>query len=256
MNPLLKWCYQWAVPHFLYPRIQAALPWLAWITLILLAIGLYLGLVWAPPDYQQGEAFRIIYVHVPAAWLSMGVYVAMAMMAIGVLVWRSKMAELSLIASAPIGAAFTFLALVTGAIWGQPMWGTWWVWDARLTSELILLFIYIGIYALYEAIEDKRQAAKAASLMTLVGLINIPIIHYSVIWWNTLHQPPTLSKLDTPSIHIDMLIPLLVMLVAFKLLYVWMLMVRLKLSLLTRYAHTPWVKALALQQVKNDKEPK
>lgn len=253
MNPILKWCYQLAVPHMLYPRIQAWLPWVALITFSLLAVGLYMGLVIAPADYQQGEAFRIIYVHVPAAWLSMAVYVAMALMAVSVLVWRIQVAELALVASAPIGAAFTLIALITGAIWGKPMWGAWWVWDARLTSELILLFIYIGIFVLYDAIEDKRQAGKAVSLMTLVGLVNIPIIHYSVIWWNTLHQPPSLSKFDTPSIHIDMLIPLLIMLLAFKLLYLLILMLRMRLSLIERQQQAAWVKTLIMPATSGDK---
>lgn len=244
MHPILKWFYQLAVPHFLYPRIQAWLPWVAGLSLVTLGLGLVWGLVWAPADYQQGDAFRIIYVHVPAAWLSMMVYVAMAVMAITVLVWRVQMAEVALIASAPIGAAFTLMALFTGAIWGKPMWGAWWVWDARLTSELILLFIYLGIFALYQAIEDKRQAGKAASLMTLVGLVNIPIIHYSVIWWNTLHQPPSLSKFEAPSIHLDMLWPLLVMLLAFKLLYFWMLLLRMRTDLVARHSQAPWVQAL------------
>lgn len=243
MNPILKWLYQWAVPREAFARIQAWLPWVGLLTVLVLLFGLYLSFWYAPADYQQGEAFRIMYVHVPSAWLSMAVYVAMAAMALSVLVWRVQMAQYALIASAPIGAGFTLMALVTGAIWGQPMWGTWWVWDARLTSELILLFIYLGIYALYEAIEDKRQAAKAASLMTLVGLVNIPIIHYSVIWWNTLHQPPSLSKLDTPSIHIDMLIPLLVMLVAFKLLYLLWLLLRVRVILVQTYAQSTWLKA-------------
>ncbi len=241
MNPILKWLYQWAVPRVLFARIEAGLPWLSALAAVTLLLGLGLSFFYAPADYQQGEAFRIMYVHVPAAWLSMAVYVAMAAMALSVLVWRVEVAQYALMSSAPIGAAFTLMALVTGAIWGQPMWGTWWVWDARLTSELILLFIYLGIYALYEAIEDKRQAAKAASLMTLVGLVNIPIIHYSVIWWNTLHQPPSLSKLDTPSIHIDMLIPLLVMLLAFKLLYLVWLFLRVRLALLLAYAHSAWL---------------
>jgi heme exporter protein C len=241
MNPILKWLYQWAIPRALFARIEAWLPWLSVLAGAMLGLGLGLSFFYAPADYQQGEAFRIMYVHVPAAWLSMAVYVAMAAMALSILVWRVEVAQYALISSAPIGAAFTLMALVTGAIWGQPMWGTWWVWDARLTSELILLFIYLAIYALYEAIEDKRQAAKAASLMTLVGLVNIPIIHYSVIWWNTLHQPPSLSKLDTPSIHIDMLIPLLVMLVAFKLLYVVWLFLRVRLALVLAYAHSTWL---------------
>jgi heme exporter protein C len=255
MNSILKWFYQLAVPHFLYPRIERLWPVLAIVTFVCLAVGVVWGLVWAPADYQQGEAFRIIYVHVPAAWLSMMVYMVMAGMALGVLVWRTQMAEMALIASAPIGAAFTLIALFTGAIWGKPMWGAWWVWDARLTSELILLFIYLGIFALYQAIEDKRQAAKAASLLTLVGVINIPIIHYSVIWWNTLHQPPSLSKFEAPSIHPDMLWPLLLILLAFKLLYLLLLLLRLRWMLLVRFAHSGWVqKMLSVSKTESNNE--
>lgn len=251
MNSVLKWLYQLDVPHFLYPRIQAWLPWVLGLSLIFLIAGLFAGLVIAPTDYQQSDAFRIIYVHVPAAWLSMFVYVAMAIMAVSILVWRSKTAELSLIASALIGAAFTLIALVTGAIWGKPMWGTWWVWDARLTSELILLFIYLGIYALYSAFENASQGAKAASVFTLVGLVNIPIIHYSVIWWNTLHQPPSISKFDTPSIHVDMLWPLFLMAIAFQLIYFLLLLLQLRFSLLERYQNSGWVQAMLDKRAEN-----
>lgn len=244
MNSVKKWFYQLGTPHFLYPRIQAWWPWLFVVTGLLLAVGLVSGLVLAPADYQQGEAFRIMYLHVPAAWLSMMVYAAMAVMAVMILVWRIAVAELALAASALIGAGFTLVTLLTGAIWGKPMWGAWWVWDARLTSELILLFIYLGIYLLYHSIDDRRHAGKAASLMTLVGLVNLPVIHYSVTWWNTLHQPPSLSKFEAPSIHFDMLWPLLVMLVAFQLLYLLLLLLQMRLMLLQRHANSGWVQAM------------
>ena len=160
------------------------------------------------------------------------------------LIWRLKLAEVVVISSAPIGASFTFLALVTGSIWGKPMWGTWWVWDARLTSELILLFLYLGVIALYNAIDDKRTAARATAILSIVGVVNIPIIHYSVEWWNTLHQGPTVSKFDAPSIDIRMLIPLLVMAVAFKLFYAVVVLMRARCELLERERNTQWVSEL------------
>ena len=168
----------------------------------------------------------------------------MAVMGGIALVWHIKLAEVMLISSAPIGAGFTFIALVTGSLWGKPMWGTWWVWDARLTSELILLFLYLGVTSLYGAIEDKRDAARAVSILALVGVVNIPIIHYSVEWWNTLHQGPTVSKMDKPSIHISMLIPLLLMAVAFKVYYAIAVLQAAKLELLKREASAQWVKNL------------
>ena len=206
--------------------------------------GLYGGLVMAPADYQQGDSYRIIYIHVPAAWMSLFIYVLMAIMGAIALVWHMKLAEVMLIASAPIGAGFTFIALVTGSLWGKPMWGTWWVWDARLTSELILLFLYLGVTSLYGAIEDKRSASRAVSILALVGVVNIPIIHYSVEWWNTLHQGPTVSKMDKPSIHVSMLIPLLLMAFAFKVYYAIAVLQSAKLELLKREASAQWVKNL------------
>jgi heme exporter protein C len=206
--------------------------------------GLYGGLVQAPADYQQSDAFRIIYVHVPAAWMSLFIYVMMAIAgAIGI-IWHVKMAEIVCVSSAPIGAMFTFLALATGSLWGKPMWGTWWVWDARLTSELILLFLYFGVMALYSAIEDKRMAARAVAILALVGLVNIPIIHYSVEWWNTLHQGPTVTKFDKPSMDTSMLIPLLVMAVAFKVYYFIALLLRMRVEILNRERNSKWVKEL------------
>jgi heme exporter protein C len=175
----------------------------------------------------------------------MFIYVVMAVCGLIALVWRIKVAEVVLIASAPIGAAFTFLALVTGSLWGKPMWGAWWVWDARLTSELILLFLYLGVIALYGAIEDRRTAARAVSILALVGVVNIPIIHFSVEWWNTLHQPATITKFEKPSMHIDMLVPLLVMALAFKLYYVNTLLMRARGELLARERDSKWVRQLA-----------
>ncbi len=230
-------------PHF-YRISGRLLPWLGVLFALLLVAGLVGGLYLAPPDYQQGDSFRIMYVHVPAAWMSLFIYMVMAGAGLIVLVWRIKLAELVAIHSAPIGASFTFLALVTGSIWGKPMWGTWWVWDARLTSELILLFLYLGVIGLYNAIEDKRAAARAVSILALVGVVNIPIIHYSVEWWNTLHQGPTVTRFDKPAIATSMLIPLLLMALAFKVYYLLALLMRLRLALLEREANSRWVAEL------------
>ena len=239
---LFKGWQRLASPMVFYQLATRLIPWLGTVTLVLLLAGLYGGLVFVPPDYQQGDAFRIIYVHVPAAWLSLMIYTLMAVWGAIILIWPIKLLEHLLVESAVIGASFTLIALVTGSIWGKPMWGTWWVWDARLTSELILLFLYLGVMSLYNAIPDKRMAAKAAAILALVGVVNIPIIHYSVEWWNTLHQGPTITKLDKPSIHLSMLIPLLIMAVSFKLFYVWVLLLRVRTEILRREMSRQWVK--------------
>jgi heme exporter protein C len=194
------------------------LPWLAVATAIVLAIGLWLGFA-APEDYQQGSTVRIMYIHVPFAWLSMFCYTLMALSALGTLVWRHPLADVALKSAAPIGAVFTALALATGSIWGKPMWGTWWVWDARLTSVFVLFLMYLGILALTRALDDPSKSARAAAVITLVGFINIPIIKFSVDWWNTLHQPASVFRLDGPTIDPSMLWPLLVMAVGFTLLF-------------------------------------
>jgi len=242
---IVRFFHKLSSPKYFYDIAGRMLPWFWVVFLLLLLPGLYGGLVLAPPDYQQGESYRIIYIHVPAAWMSMFVYVVMAAAGAIALVWRMKLAEVVAISSAPIGASFTFLALATGSLWGKPMWGTWWVWDARLTSELILLFLYLGVIALYGAIEDKRTASRAVAVLALVGVVNIPIIHYSVEWWNTLHQGPTITKLDKPSIHLSMLIPLLLMALSFKVYYLAVLMMRARAEVLDREKNSSWVKALA-----------
>ena len=231
-------------PHF-YRLAGTIAPWLGWICLGLMAGGLYGGLVAAPPDYQQGESYRIIFVHVPSAWMSMFIYVVMAGASAIALIWRIKLAGIVAVESAPIGASFTFLALITGSLWGKPMWGTYWVWDARLTSELILLFLYFGVMGLHAAIEDQRTAGRAAGLFAIVGVVNIPIIHYSVEWWHTLHQGPTVTKLSAPSIHVSMLVPLLLMAVSFKLFYVTVLLHRARSGVLERERNAGWVRELA-----------
>lgn len=246
-----KWFVKWfhklgSPPHF-YRIAGKWLPWLTAIFAVLVISGLYGGLVLAPPDYQQGESYRIIFVHVPAAWMSMFIYMVMATCGIIVLVWRMKLAEVVLYCSAPVGASFTFLALVTGSLWGKPMWGTYWVWDARLTSELILLFLYLGVIGLYGAIDDKRVAARAVAILAIVGMVNIPIIHYSVEWWNSLHQGPTVTKFDKPSIHWSMLIPLLLMALAFKVYFIISLFQRVRAELLHRERNSRWVEELVQQ---------
>jgi heme exporter protein C len=237
--------HKMASPKFFYDISGRMIPWLGAAFIVVTLAGLYYGLVKAPPDYQQGDSYRIMFVHVPAAWMSMFIYMVMAGAGAVGLVWHIKLAEVISISSATVGAAFTFLALVTGSIWGKPMWGTWWVWDARLTSELVLLFLYLGVIALYNAIDDKRTAARAVAILALVGVVNIPIIHYSVEWWNTLHQGPTVTKFDKPSIHLSMLIPLLLMAVSFKLYYAMVVLMRARCEVLERERHTSWVKELA-----------
>lgn len=241
---MMKFLHKLTSPPYFYHFSGRLLPWLSGLCLLLLLAGLYGGLVLAPADYQQGDSFRIIYVHVPSAWMSLFIYMVMAVAGGVALVWRIKLAEVIAVSSAPVGASFTFLALVTGSLWGKPMWGAWWVWDARLTSELLLLFLYLGVIALYGAIEDKRTAARAVGILALVGVVNIPIIHYSVEWWNTLHQGPTLTKFDAPSIHTSMLIPLLLMAVAFKLYYGIAVLLRARNELLQRERNSRWVTEL------------
>lgn len=247
-NFVVRFFHRMASPPHFYALTNKLMPWLMVIFLVLLAAGLYGGLYAAPTDYQQGDAYRIIYVHVPSAWMSLFIYMVMATTGAIALVWRIKLAEIMAISSAPIGASFTFIALVTGSLWGKPMWGTWWVWDARLTSELILLFLYLGVIGLYGAIDDKRTASKAVAILAIVGVVNIPIIHYSVEWWNTLHQPATVTKMDKPSIDASMLIPLLLMALAFKLYYLIAVLQRAKLELLQRERNAQWVKTLLEQQ--------
>lgn len=245
-----RYFHQFASPPYFYRVTGLWLPYLLGIFLILFFAGLYDGLILAPTDYQQGDAYRIMFVHVPSAWMSLFIYMVMAVSGAIGLIWRIKLAEIVSVSSAPIGASFTFVALVTGSIWGKPMWNTWWVWDARLTSELILLFLYFGVMGLYNAIEDKRTAARAVAILALVGVVNIPIIHYSVEWWNTLHQGPTVTKFDKPSIDVRMLIPLLLMAIAFKFFYFSTLFMRVRSELLLREQNSKWVSQMI--KVKED----
>jgi heme exporter protein C len=242
--------YKLAAPKYYYSITSGLLPWCMVAFVLTLSYGLVAGLYFAPADYQQGDAFRIIYVHVPSAILSLGIYLFMAITALIAVVWRIKLAEILLKESASIGASFTVLALLTGALWGQPTWGTWWLWDARLTSELILLFLYFGVIALQTAIDDKEKAMKACRIIVLVGSIDLPIIHYSVYWWNTLHQKATILKLEAPSIAPAMLYPLLSMLLAFFLFYIIVLLLRSRNELLIREENSQWVKQLFQHRIK------
>ncbi len=201
------------------------------IALITIGCGLYYALFNSPPDYQQSETVRIMYVHVPAAWMAMFCYVTLALSSAIALIWRHMLANIIAKSTAPIGASYTFLALVTGSLWGKPMWGTWWVWDARLTSVLILFFLYLGYMVLYEAFDDKIRGARAAAILAIVGVINIPIIKFSVDWWNTLHQPASVIKIDGPSIHPSMLTPLILIAVGYTFLYFWILFIRTRAEL-------------------------
>ncbi len=209
-------------------RIQ---PWAGGLAAVLLLVGLYLALVVVPADYQQGDTVRIMFVHVPSAWMAMFCYTFLAVASAVGLIWKHPLADLAAKASAPIGAGFTFLALVTGSLWGKPMWGAWWVWDARLTSVLILLFLYLGYMALWQAIEDSQKAGKTAAVLALVGAVNVPIIKFSVDWWNTLHQPASVLRMDGPTIHPTMLWPLLIMALAFKAYFVTLLLTRMRMEL-------------------------
>lgn len=204
------------------------------VTAALIGAGVYLALFASPADYQQGETVRIMYIHVPSAWLAMLGYVVMAAASVVALVFRHPLADVCAKSAAPIGAAFCFLALVTGSLWGRPMWGTWWVWDARLTSMLILLFLYLGYIALWATIEEPARAARAAAVLALVGSINVPIIHYSVVWWNTLHQPASVFRIDGPAIAASMLLPLAIMAIGFTFFFAVLLLTRMRAEILRR----------------------
>ncbi len=232
---------KYAAPVVFYPLAGKLIPWFAWATAITLAVGLIMGLFIAPTDYQQGESYRIMFIHVPSAWMSMLVYVVMATAGAVALAWKTRLSEMLATACAPVGASFTLIALITGSIWGKPMWGTYWVWDARLTSELVLLFLYLGFMALQASIDDPRRAARAAAILALVGVINIPIIHFSVEWWNTLHQPASVSKISAPSIHPSMLWPLLINAAGFHLFFATAVLIRMRTEVLIRERHKSWI---------------
>ncbi len=217
---------------------NAVLPWAAGITVVLMIAGLYLSLVASPADYQQGDTVRIMYIHVPSAWMALFVYSNMAVAAAVGLVWKHPLADLFTKAAAPIGAGFTALCLITGSLWGEPMWGTWWVWDARLTSVLILFFLYLGYMALVNAFDDPTRGAKAGAILVLVGVVNVPIIKFSVDWWNTLHQPASVVRMGGPSIDPSMLWPLLTMGLAFTAYFVTVVLLRVRSEIAARKIQT------------------
>ncbi|MBN8280354.1 MAG: heme ABC transporter permease [Gammaproteobacteria bacterium] len=235
-----NWFYKLASPPHFYALAGRLALWLLVPAVALMAIGAYGGLILAPPDYQQGDAFRIIYVHVPSAYISTMIYMTMAIAGAIGLIWRIKLAHAVAASCAPIGASFTFAALVTGAVWGKPMWGTYWEWDPRLTSELVLLFLFFGYMGLRGAFENLTQADRASAVLAIAGVVNIPIIHFSVIWWSSLHQGPSLSKLEAPSIAGDMLWPLLTMILAFTLFFLGVLALRVRAEVLEREVQARW----------------
>lgn len=244
------WFHRLASPPSFYRLAERLAPWLGWLALLTLGYGWVAGLMFAPPDYQQKDAFRIIYVHVPAAAVSLSLYTAMAAAGVVALIWRIKLAECAMAAIAPVGASMTVVALATGMLWGKPMWGAYWVWDARLTSELVLLFLYLGVIGLYQSFDDARAGARACALLAIVGVINVPIVKYSVDWWNSLHQGSTILKLGKPAINADMAVPLYVALIGTFLLCAYAVLRRLQNELLYRERSTRWVtELLAAQRV-------
>ena len=237
------WLHKWGSPKLFYVMSGRCLPWLAFASALLLVIGLSWGLAFAPPDYQQGDSFRIMYIHVPAALLAQSIYVMLATAGVIGVIWKMKLADVALQQAAPIGAWMTFIALSTGAIWGKPTWGTYWVWDARLTSMLILLFLYLGVIALGQAITNRGSAARACAVLAVVGVVNIPIIKYSVEWWNTLHQPASFSLTRAPAMPAQMWLPLLLAVLGFYFFFGAVLITRMRLEVLRREAGSRWADA-------------
>ncbi|HWG10892.1 MAG TPA: heme ABC transporter permease CcmC [Rhodanobacteraceae bacterium] len=247
---LPHWMHLLGSPPTFYRFAGALRPWLLASSLVLAAVGIYGGLVLAPTDYQQGDAYRIIFIHVPCAWMSLFAYACMAVAALAAMVWRVKLAEVIAMECAPVGAAFTLVTLITGSLWGRPMWGTWWTWDARLTSELVLLFLFLGVIGLFNAIEDRRRAARAASLLALVGIVNLPIVHYSVVWWNTLHQGSTVNFLGPSKIAPGMLWPLLLMALATHLYFFASVLNRARVGLLEVEGGKEWARTLVMESAR------
>ena len=233
--------FHFSSPQTFYPLAGTLQPWFAALAFLLCAVGLYIGFFVAPTDAQQGESYRIIFIHVPAAWMSMFLYLVMGFWCAVGLVLNTRLSSMVATALAPTGALFTFVALWTGALWGKPTWGTWWVWDARLTSELILLFLYIGFMALQAAIDDQRRADKAGAVLALVGVVNIPIIYFSVQWWSTLHQGASVSMKSAPTMAATMLLGMLIMALGFWMYSIAAVLARVRSIILERERHTDWV---------------
>jgi heme exporter protein C len=247
MSPLIRWCHQLGSPPT-FDRFAARwAPWATLLGLATMAVGLYGALFVVPADYQQGDSFRILYIHVPAAWMSLAIFALMALYAAIALVWRIKLCEILAMACAPSGAAFTVVTLATGSIWGKPMWGAWWSWDPRLTTELILLFLYLGVIGLYAAIDDRRNAARAAGLLAIVGVALLPVIRWSVVWWNSLHQGQTIRLFGESSMDSSMQWPLWWMVVGTKLWFLGALLVRARADNLRREAGKDWAQRLATE---------
>jgi heme exporter protein C len=236
------WFHKLGSPPHVYALATRLTPWFAWPAGALICAGVYGGLVLAPADYQQKDAFRIIYVHAPSAWLSLMAYTTMGISAAVGLIWRIKISHAVAASCAAIGASFTLVALITGSLWGARMWGSYWEWDPRLTSELILLFLYFGYMGLRSAIDDVTRADRASAVLAIVGLVNVPIIHYSVEWWNSLHQTATVMKIGKPTMPPSMLVPLLTMLAGFTLLFLALLLVRLRAEILKRERAASWIR--------------
>lgn len=243
-----QWFHRLGSPRWFYEKTQAWLPWLTAITLVLLVVGSIWGLAFAPADAKQGNSYRIIYIHVPAAFLALAGYYIMAISGAIGLIWKMKLPYMVMKSAAPIGAALTFVSLVTGSIWGKPTWGTWWEWDARITSMLILFFLYLGIMALQQAFHSRDTGDKASAILALVGTVNIPIIYKSVDWWYTLHQPATIKFVGESSIHPSMLYPLLTMVIAFYCFYALALLLYTRAEILRRESRTQWVNELVARQ--------
>mgnify|MGYP003683114831 CR=1 FL=1 len=245
-----QWFHRLGSPRWFYEKTNAWIPWLAILSIALLVVGAVWGLGFAPTDAKQGNSYRIIYIHVPASFLALAGYYTMAISGAVGLIWKMKLADMVMKCAAPIGAVLTFVALITGAVWGKPTWGTWWIWDARITSMLVLLFLYLGVIALQEAYQHQDTANKASAILALVGTVNIPIIYKSVDWWYTLHQPATLKFTSESTIHWSMLYPLLTMIVGFYVFFALVLLMRTRTEILQRERKTRWVKALAEEQSK------
>lgn len=240
--------FKYSSPASFYPLAGRLIPWFAVAAIVLALAGLYIGFFAAPTDYQQGEAYRIIFIHVSAAWMSMFIYLVMAVYACLGLIFNTRLSSYMARALAPTGALFTFIALWTGALWGKPMWGTWWVWDARLTSELILLFLYLGFISLYAAIDDPRRAARASGLLALVGVVNLPIIYFSVQWWNTLHQGASISLTAAPTMAATMFAGIIVMTLACWAYAIAVALMRVRCEILERERHSDWAHELLARE--------
>jgi heme exporter protein C len=242
---LPRWFHMLGSPPHVYRIATVLSPWLGWLTLLVLGVGTYWGLVIAPPDYQQSEVYRIIYIHPQTAYVSMMAYVVMALAAGIGYVWRIKLAHAVAVSAAPIGAWFTVCALFTGAIWGRPTWGTFWEWgDPRIMSQTLLLFLFLGYLALRAAFDERDKADRVSAILAVVGVANVPVIHFSVEWWNSLHQGPTITRIDSPGMTTDMLIPFLIMVLGFTVSFLWLLLNRLRGEIVERERDTRWIREL------------